>query len=229
MKKHKHSPARMSRAQADRCHALALAHGHEWAWAVRILCAPESELVGYEPAQRGDLVSRGCPVRPWPRDLGEARAAYDAWCAAYEDEGGLTGQGLRPPEPNSDGYARHRTGSGRLAWEVSPEGDVYLTIFRPLRPDGSIGQFGPIDALAIDEDGTEDGVRRCFGDRPRELAVLTAQVQGAEIIDLQEQGPALERHWESLLVALRALVSEAEIRAVSPILAALIDRPEPQR
>jgi hypothetical protein len=51
------------------------------------------------------------------------------------DEGldfrGVAYPGVTPPFGAADGVVRHTTGSGRCRWEVSPEGEVVITISRP--------------------------------------------------------------------------------------------------
>jgi len=90
--------------QLRRAHALASAHGHEWACALPVEVAEA-------------LWALGGAV--------EIRRVVDAM--RHEDAIG----GIEAPAVNGAGVIHHTTGTGRLRWEVYPDGYTRLTVSRP--------------------------------------------------------------------------------------------------
>lgn len=97
----------MSSLQIRRAHALASAHGHEWAY------------LSVEVAQA--LWHLGAP-RDGAREI--ARVV-----GAMRHDGGLAG--VAAPAVLDDGCVVHTTGTGRLSWVVAPDGSTTITIDRP--------------------------------------------------------------------------------------------------
>lgn len=159
-------------AQLAACHALATAFNHEWA------NLPLVDLAGLSPEGIAALVEERYPLS---RD--------DRWM-----------RGITAPTIDEGGHINHTTGSGRLEWNIGPDGWVKLYISRPV--PGVQGEG--VDVLYVDmppqtwaDMGEADPAYWCHA--------------GYE--DVRELSPAdprrdirpLPRHLDALAKAVRAL------------------------
>ena len=158
--------------QFDRALALADAHGHEWATAVwRTTEDPEG------------------PRLPKPHTFAEADVLHRRW---LEESGYRGPDGLFVPVLDDQGRVNYRTGTGRLSWEIWPDGECVFGVYRPV----------------LDAAGERTGDER---------AVLAAVVEPSGAVEVYEHGAAFERHWEALWRALCQATSETDLRKAAPI------------
>ena len=193
----------------SRALSLARGYGHGWArWAdgvdllhlraeaaadaaVHARGGDEDAWTAWSPVHDAVIAEGPVPVAR-PSSWREAEKRF-----AAEGRPGPMGLGV---EPTPD----HRTGTGRLSWEVRPDGHASLVVSRPSTVCCPPRRQGD----------------RCFC---AGVAVLCGDVSPEGEVTVVEEGPALERHWDCLCHALLCVATPEAVRAASPILAVLMD------
>lgn len=174
------APDSLSTPQYTAALALAFAHGHRWSTGCSMDPDGRPELEAVRVAQEA--------LRAEARDTGHVSlTSIDACVNAAADAGYHTWPGIDRPALDVAGVHRHTTGTRRLTWEVTRNGSVWLSIWRP-------GGESSVIAADIPHGGTP---------------LLRARP------NIRVRPDALARHVSALAVALRALgVGEDVIRAI---------------
>lgn len=150
-------------------HRLASAHGHEWGWMSEEVAAAAFK-AGAAQAHAAHNSWNALPV------VAAARAGAELIGALTDAARGDSAFcGISAPHVREDGAIIHTTGTGRLEWEVMPDGRCGLTVTRP---------SGPVLGVLVTPEGAigEHEVFGTFG--PRHLAALADAVNAVAGPDL---------------------------------------------